>query len=165
MTQSLCIGPLSRSAEFYSIPWILSDDKPTNSLLDVIKPSFAHAKNICCSLIVPAFKHFGGRQCPSENAAWIEDRNSLCLILREHWKVWPWESFLVCFNCLRLQWPSASWVSMCCNLQFVHLFIHRMFMDDLQWCRHCGQALVNTSLVFTLEVFTMRKVKKWGSHR
>lgn len=67
--KAFAVVPCQAVWAFVALPeFFLMASQP---LLDVIKPSFADAKNMYCHLIVPALEHFGGRQCLSENAAWI----------------------------------------------------------------------------------------------
>lgn len=157
--QSLCCGPLSGSMGVCSSLWIFLDGKPV---------SFGCDQTILCS----CQKHVLSSQCACSQAFWRETMpvwkcsldprhpNSLCLMVHEHWEVWR-ESvhrLFVCFNCLRLQWPSASQLSMCCNLQLVHLFIQATFIEYLWWYRHCWKTLVSPSFGFYLGVlFTKGK--------
>lgn len=96
---------------------------------------------------------------------WIEAYELLCLIGHERWEVWPRESFLVCFNCQRLQGPSANWLSVCCNVCSL------VYLRDTTWVLlamvqalwvGCGE--YKFAFYFG-NVFTTKEVKNWGPHR
>lgn len=66
----LCSGPLLCSPRFYSIPWILSNGKPSALFWMCSHHPLLMPKTLI-AVSLPAFKHFRGRQCYLNRGIWI----------------------------------------------------------------------------------------------
>lgn len=100
----------------FSIPWILSDGQPTGSVLSVIKPSFAHAREPSCLVTVLVLSFPGGDGVCVDGRLAAGACGSTVSDGARHCEVWPRCSVCpVRSHCLQLPRPADSARGILCS--------------------------------------------------